>query len=921
MEAKRINATDAGRPVSSEHSLGQGEYRLTPSSSTSFVANHVDFRCPDADVRRKTEGTRRVQWIVDIQRKAHEVYMQAAHSHTQLAKSRTRRLPIDGDEDELGDEATNVGDLLDQLAACMVSDRGQGQGMDWRQPGQLEAFLGKCLESWQAHGAILEIHAQLQEHLQDSLRAIGCLKRHLKQTEEDNELLRWYAVQLRDGAGTSGLTTPVSLASSSTTANILQEAREAAARAAAIQAADVAETAQVLFLMGKKWRYGVIIDAGSSGSRVHVYRWIDHLRATKDATTDELHSLPKIKTKWTKKIRPGISTFGDKASTVGADHLKGLIDYALDVVPAEMVADTPIFLMATAGMRFLPQQQQNAVLRESCAYLRQNTQFSLPDCTQNIQVISGETEGLFGWIAANYLLGGFDHPEQHAHGQDHHTYGFLDMGGASAQIAFAPNSTEAAQHADDLKLVRLRTLDGRLAEHRVFTATWLGFGVNKARESYVAELVRQSSSAEGDISDPCMPKGLQTTLEGPTLVGAGDFAGCLTATKPLLAQDKTCGDGSHPCLIHDSVPSIDFNVNHFIGVSEYYHSTHGFFGEKGDQAYDFSTYQHNVLEFCDQDWSQIQTDIEEKQKQKQSDTTRTLQDAQQACFKASWVINVLHEGIGIPRVGLEKLPGINVSHEALEGAKEQGFATPFRPVDKIDSVEVSWTLGRMLLYAAGQVQPYKGDGKEDLAVGFGSNVQDDSTPADFSYAGSTWERPQAGGSLADTTQKRSVSPGLVVFVLVVAVVVSLLRKKEKRTRLSSWFGSWTRRPRGPGGRLLSSLAGKLFGQRQSRDYERVLEEGGMEQLELGELEADESEISDGSDGSGPGSGRSQLARTSGLATPRIGVDGFEDVRMFSGLDRSGLVVRTESRERLVPKSRAGSPTRLKSPMMAALHED
>ncbi len=75
----------------------------------------------------------------------------------------------------------------------------------------------------------------------------------------------------------------------------------------------------------------------------------------------------------------------------------------------------------------------------------------------HIQVIAGDTEGLYGWIAANYLLGGFDSPEKHMHGKGHHTYGFLDMGGASAQIAFAPNNTEAEKHANDLKLLRMRT--------------------------------------------------------------------------------------------------------------------------------------------------------------------------------------------------------------------------------------------------------------------------------------------------------------------------------------------------------------------------------------------------------------------------------------------------------------------------------
>jgi Golgi apyrase len=94
-------------------------------------------------------------------------------------------------------------------------------------------------------------------------------------------------------------------------------------------------------------------------------------------------------------------------------------------------------------MRILPELQRQSVLKEVCDFARSTTQFQLPDCDLHVQVIPGETEGLYGWIAANYLLGGFDQPDKHDHGKGHNTYGFLDMGGASAQIAFAPNATEA----------------------------------------------------------------------------------------------------------------------------------------------------------------------------------------------------------------------------------------------------------------------------------------------------------------------------------------------------------------------------------------------------------------------------------------------------------------------------------------------
>jgi Golgi nucleoside diphosphatase len=210
------------------------------------------------------------------------------------------------------------------------------------------------------------------------------------------------------------------------------------------------------------------------------------------------------------------------------------------------------------------------------------------------------------------------------------------------------------------------------------------------------------------------------------LLGTGRFDECLRQTYPLLDKDAPCAD--EPCLLHGvHVPAIDFDVNHFIGISEYWHTTHEIF-DMGyrDKAYDFNTYQKRVNAFCSQDWAAIDSGISESRWGSKVDRVT----ASEVCFKASWIINMLHSGIGIPRVGLEdtKVSGHNGTKEVLQQGKKKGFLDPFQAVNKIDTTEVSWTLGKVVLYASSQVP---GVEESALPVGFGSN--EPGIPGDFQY--------------------------------------------------------------------------------------------------------------------------------------------------------------------------------------------
>ncbi|KAJ2448978.1 Golgi apyrase [Coemansia sp. RSA 2424] len=277
-----------------------------------------------------------------------------------------------------------------------------------------------------------------------------------------------------------------------------------------------------------------------------------------------------------------------------------------------------------------------------------------------------------------------------------HSLGFLDMGGASAQIAFEPAENAARIHKHDLAKVTLRSLDGTDFSHSVFVATFLGHGTNEARRRYV-DVLRDQAIANGGArdsrfpvaDDPCLAVGLMlpTTDGQAALRGTGRFSECVAATEPLL-NNTVCP--IEPCLfagVH--APEIDFGVQRFVGVSEYWYASHDYLGLGG--MWDVEKFEEQASSFCQMPWSEA---IQHLDGGGQNDLVAVAR-LQMQCFKAAWLVNVLHKGFGVPR---------GVSTAEISGkAGGAGYSAPFQSVNQVGDVEVSWTLGALLLKVSGTI--------------------------------------------------------------------------------------------------------------------------------------------------------------------------------------------------------------------------
>lgn len=245
-------------------------------------------------------------------------------------------------------------------------------------------------------------------------------------------------------------------------------------------------------------QYMIIIDAGSTSSRAHIFEYVKSM---------PLVPIPVIKDIFNQRNPVPLSSFANNPSNAGAS-LKTILDNAQNVLQTRGVnlSRVPIKVYATAGMRLLPVQQQAAIYANVRSYIQTHYTFSLNPA--DVQTISGVTEGLYDWLDVNYLLNNFLHPPM--------TVGSIDMGGASTQIAYATNDTSMPNNEIQLTINH--------THYRVFSQSFLGLGQNQALAT-----MTNNSQAES-----CYPSGYM--FNGRT--GNFNFGVCSSVYADIIQSNQ-----------------------------------------------------------------------------------------------------------------------------------------------------------------------------------------------------------------------------------------------------------------------------------------------------------------------------------------------------------------------------------------------
>ena len=271
-------------------------------------------------------------------------------------------------------------------------------------------------------------------------------------------------------------------------------------------------------------KFAIVIDAGSTGSRVHVFKFLV-VRGELELSFDEFDQL-----------KPGLSSYADKPKDA-ALSLKPLLDKAMATVPEAQQKSTPIMVGATAGLRLLPDGKADVILDHVEKYLKQYPfKFSHGD----VQILSGQDEGAFAWLTLNYLLGNLGKPFDE-------TVAAIDLGGGSVQQAFAMSPSEIK---DAPKQDYITKLKGGGKEYNVYVHSYLGYGLMAAR----AAVLEIDPNGPDDDSHPCIHEGYKGkyTYGSEEFVAQGHSDGaqydqCMATVLSALQKDESCGAPQPQC--------------------------------------------------------------------------------------------------------------------------------------------------------------------------------------------------------------------------------------------------------------------------------------------------------------------------------------------------------------------------------------
>ncbi|XP_058107595.1 probable apyrase 6 isoform X2 [Magnolia sinica] len=338
--------------------------------------------------------------------------------------------------------------------------------------------------------------------------------------------------------------------------------------------------------------FGIVIHVGPTATRARVFEFLNegHIVPFANGRGPDLMT-----------THVGLAEFAANVENAG-NSLRGLLGFAREKVPKVEWKDTKVRMVVTGGL----QRDATEVILELCRKVLRSSGFMFKD--EWVSLVTGEEEGIYAWVAANYALGTLG-------GDPQETTGLIEL---------------------DYICAKRTTPKGILTDDQ---SSW---GYIQSLQPKHATIWSASDSI-GGVVNPCIPKGYNKAsdraiaLKGsddklPESHSAGNFSACRSKALTLLQKgQETC---LHPpCTI---VSSFMPELRGKRLVAENFFFTSELFGLVPKTS--LSEIEAAGRHYCEDDWA----------KQKNEHHGIDEADLLRYCFSSAYIIALLHDGLGIP---------------------------------------------------------------------------------------------------------------------------------------------------------------------------------------------------------------------------------------------------------------------------------
>jgi len=270
--------------------------------------------------------------------------------------------------------------------------------------------------------------------------------------------------------------------------------------------------------------FSVVIDAGSAGTRVNVFRF--------DAWTLKLLDMNGAAQIFVEE-EPGI---GDLNSSALERQMSRLLAAALGAVPMGQRSVTPLALRATRALQDLSNEQVDDLLDQMKGRI---AKAGFKDA--GVQPMGGSEEAIAEWMTVNMLMGCFQPGLRGVHSP----VAIVDLGGATVQMAYYLHdrqASEAKRQNLDTFVSRV-TLPFGSGPANIYRHSYAGYGLHSAKVRSYKELPQAGFALS---RHPCLPQGVsvQLRVERKILVaeGAMNKFSCEHLMDHILHRELPCKD-------------------------------------------------------------------------------------------------------------------------------------------------------------------------------------------------------------------------------------------------------------------------------------------------------------------------------------------------------------------------------------------